>query len=106
MDGKCLKTYQGHKNEKFSIAGTFGVYGDGDQAFVVSGSEDNTLVIWDVSTKNILQKLEGHEGVVLGVDTHPDSSLLVSGGLDFTVRVWSGDHNDAYVLGAAEESVD
>lgn len=106
MEGKCLKTYQGHRNEKFSIAGTFGVYGDSDRAFVASGSEDSTLVIWDVSSKNILQRLEGHEGVVLGVDTHPDSSLLVSGGLDCTVRVWLQDDNDTDDLEVGEENLE
>lgn len=106
VEGKCLKTYQGHKNEKFSIAGTFGVYGDGDRAFVASGSEDNSLIIWDVSSKDMLQRLEGHEGVVLGVDTHPDSSLLVSGGLDCTVRVWLRDDVDADDLEATEENLE
>jgi COMPASS component SWD3 len=81
-----LKTYQGHKNERYSIGGAFGVYGE--DAFVVSGSEDASLVIWDVTSKHILQRLEGHEGVVLGVDTHPSESSIVSGGLDNTVRMW------------------
>ncbi|KAI9720632.1 MAG: hypothetical protein M1812_002812 [Candelaria pacifica] len=86
VEGRCLKTYQAHKNERYSIGGAFGVHGD--EAFVVSGSEDAGMVIWDVTSKHVLQRLEGHEGVVLGVDTHPSESSLVSGGLDRTVRVW------------------
>lgn len=89
VEGRCLKTYQGHKNERYSIGGAFGVYGD--DAFVVSGSEDASMVIWDVTSKHVLQRLEGHSGVVLGVDTHPSESSIVSGGLDRTVRVWKND---------------
>ncbi|CAI6334616.1 unnamed protein product [Periconia digitata] len=90
--GKCVKTYQGHNNKTHSLAGAFGTYGSDpphEYAFVVSGSENGDLVFWDVSSKNILQRIEGgHSDVVLGVDTHPTEKLVVSGGLDKAVRVW------------------
>jgi COMPASS component SWD3 len=91
--GKCVKTYQGHTNKKYSLSGAFGTYGaeepGPDQyAFVASGSEDNLIFLWDVSSKNVLQRLEGHTDVVLSVDTHPTTRAIVSGGLDRTVRVW------------------
>jgi COMPASS component SWD3 len=88
--GKCVKTYQGHVNTKYSLQGCFGVYGSPEEryAFVASGSEDGAIVLWDVSSKNVLQRLEGHTGVVMGVDTHPTEQAIVSGGLDRTVRVW------------------
>ena len=72
---------------KYSIGGTFGIYSDGKQAFAASGSEDGNLFLWDVTSKEVLQKLEGHEGVVLGCDAK--GKLLVSGGLDGTVRIWT-----------------
>jgi COMPASS component SWD3 len=28
----------------------------------ISGSEDNLVYIWDLQSKNIVQKLEGHTG--------------------------------------------
>lgn len=92
--GKCVKTYQGHVNNKFSVAGAFGTYGGEppyQYAFVASGSEDNSIVLWDVSSKNVLQRLEGHKGAVLSVDTHPTEQLIVSGGMDRAVRVWRCD---------------
>lgn len=101
-----MKTYQGHKNEKYSISGAFGVFDDGNKAFAVSGSEDTSLIIWDVSNKNILQRLEGHTGAVLGVDTNPDSSLLVSGGLDCTISVWMRYDIDEDELEAKDESIE
>jgi COMPASS component SWD3 len=58
---------------------------------VASGSEDKTIVLWDVGSKNVMQRLEGHVGVVLGVDTHPIEPAIVSGGADCTVRIWRSD---------------
>lgn len=93
VDGRCVKTYQGHTNRKYSLTGGFGVYGFPGippDAFAVSGSEDGSILCWDVVTKKTLQRIEGHEGVVLGVDTCTidNRRLMVSCGLDRTVRVW------------------
>ena len=88
VEGRCVKTYQGHKNEKYSIGGTFGTYADGEKAFLASGSENGQIVTWEVASKVILQGIDGHEGTVLGVDTFPAKEMLVSCGVDRTVRVW------------------
>lgn len=102
VDGRCIKTYQGHANRKYSITGGFGTYGfrgagaAAPDAFAVSGSEDGDILCWDVVSKKILQRIEGHEDVVLGVDTCciRGRRLLVSCGLDRTVRVWEEDDDD------------
>ncbi|RAH73361.1 WD40 repeat domain-containing protein [Aspergillus aculeatinus CBS 121060] len=98
--GRCIKTYQGHSNRKYSLQGGFGTYGGESgngsgsgmpvYAFAVSGSEDGAVLCWDVVSKQVLQRIEGHTGVVLGVDTCSlgGARLMVSCGLDGTVRVW------------------
>lgn len=99
VEGRCVKTYQGHANSKYSLGGAFGVYGGNSQkrsweseskkASVVSGSEDGGILWWDVVSKEVLQRIDAHEGVVLGVDTWDDESgLVVSCGLDKTIRIW------------------
>jgi COMPASS component SWD3 len=98
VDGRCVKTYQGHANAKFSIAGAFGVYGPRDlpAAFVVSGSEDGALWMWDVGRKTVLQTIKGaHEGVVFGADTHPLERCVVSGGADKVIRLWRAEEPEA-----------
>ncbi|OOF99156.1 hypothetical protein ASPCADRAFT_504637 [Aspergillus carbonarius ITEM 5010] len=93
VEGRCIKTYQGHTNLKYSLQGGFGVYGvrgGPRHAFAVSGSEDGAVLCWDVVSKQVLQRIEGHTGVVLGVDTCTlgEARLMVSCGVDGTVRVW------------------
>lgn len=61
----------------------------GSEAFIASGSENGEILFWDVKSKEIVQRVSGHEGVVIWVDTCPgQSGTLVSGGLDGTVRIW------------------
>ncbi|KFY40773.1 hypothetical protein V495_05270 [Pseudogymnoascus sp. VKM F-4514 (FW-929)] len=92
VTGLCKKTYQGHVNSRYSISGAFGVYGS--RAFIVSGSEDGKIVFWDTKSKEILQKLDAHDGVVLSVDTHPESGRIVSCGVDNKIKVWVNEGDD------------
>ncbi|KAL8742196.1 MAG: hypothetical protein Q9184_008292 [Pyrenodesmia sp. 2 TL-2023] len=94
VEGRCVKTYQGHRNVKFSLGGAFGVYGDIERglgekkAFAVSGSETGEVLWWDVQSKEVLQRERVHEGCVLGVDTRAEEGLMVTCGIDRTVRIW------------------
>lgn len=95
VKGRCIKTFQGHVNKKYSMAGGFGIYGLPNAppttiCFAVSGSEDGAILCWDLVTKKILQRIEGHTDVVLGVQWSKFNGkrFMVSCGLDQTVRVW------------------
>lgn len=101
MSGTCKKTYQGHVNTKYSLGGTFGV--SNGEAFIVSGSEDGGILFWDVKTKDVVQRLEGHEGPVCWVDQCPVTGKIASAGLDGTVRIWiQGKVEDSNVPVVAE----
>lgn len=88
--GKCLKTYQGHKNEKYCIFANFSVTGG---KWIVSGSEDNQVYIWNLQTKEIVQKLQGHTDVVLCCACHPTENVIASAALekDKTIKLWKSD---------------
>ncbi|KAM0714293.1 hypothetical protein Q7P37_010080 [Cladosporium fusiforme] len=105
VEGRCVKTYQGHKNEKFSIQVCFGAYtatgkdqsveeaeeGNKPQpqwALAACGSEDGSTVLWDVNSKEILQRLQGHEGVVLGVDVCAQDGAIATCGVDKTIKIY------------------
>jgi len=84
---KVLKTYEGHKNEKFCIFSTFSIT---HGKYVVAGSEDHSVYIWDVQSKQIKQRLQGHTDVVLAVDCHPRKPMIASAAMekDLTIRLW------------------
>ena len=90
FQGKCLKTYTGHKNEKYCIFANFSVTGG---KWIVSGSEDSLVYIWNLQTKEIVQKLTGHTDVVLSTACHPTENIIASASLenDKTIKLWRSD---------------
>lgn len=59
-----------------------------DEHWLVSGSSDNTLKIWDTRDKHLVRTLIGHTGLVLSVAISPDGRWIASGGGDNTIRIW------------------
>ncbi|KAM0329936.1 hypothetical protein ACHAQA_004103 [Verticillium albo-atrum] len=95
--GTVRKTYQGHKNAGFAVGGCFGLLplaGGASQqdqqegAFVASASEDGDVVLWDVSSKEIVQRIHAHPGLVcFWVDVRGDT--MVTAGQDGSLRVFT-----------------
>lgn len=84
VQGSVKKTYQGHKNQSFAVGGCFGTL-DGTP-FIAAASEDGNIVLWDVKTKDVLQRINGHKGVCFWVDVHGDT--MASAGQDNTIRIY------------------
>lgn len=59
-----------------------------DGRLLVSGSDDNTVRLWDLAPGALTRTLEGHSGSVYSVAFSPDGRLLASGSIDNTVRLW------------------
>lgn len=95
------KTYTEHLNQRFAVQSTFMVKTADNSKYVISGSEDHHIYIWDLNSrvcKGVLRgksspdaKGDGHCDVVLGLDPSRASSLLASssGSADCTVKLWS-----------------
>lgn len=88
--GKFLKLYAGHTNRVYCITSTFSVT---NGKYIVSGSEDKCVYLWDLQQKTMIQKLEGHTDTVISVTCHPTENKIASAGLDSdrTVRIWIQD---------------
>ncbi len=59
-----------------------------DGRTLVSGSEDNTVKVWDIESGSLLRTLEGHVSFVLTVSVGADGRTVISGSEDKTVKVW------------------
>lgn len=119
------KTYQGHVNKNYSVGGCFGllrsmrkvlVNSDDNEyqeeqweeadsvAFVTSASEDGAIVMWDVRSKEVLQRIEAaHRGVCFWVDVHGETGTMVSCGEDGRIVVYR--HRYPVEEGEAEDAV-
>jgi WD40 repeat protein len=51
------------------------------------GGSDNLIRLWDLSTAREIGRLAGHQGSVAALDC--DGELLVSGGYDTSIQVWT-----------------
>ncbi|KFY28683.1 hypothetical protein V491_00343 [Pseudogymnoascus sp. VKM F-3775] len=59
---------------------------DGKQ--IASGSDDNTINLWDAKTGDLQKTLTGHVGWVKAVAFSPDGSQIASGSGDMTLKLW------------------
>ena len=59
-----------------------------DGQTLASGSLNNTIRMWDVSTGQQKALLEGHTENVKSVSFSPDGETLASGSSDETIRMW------------------
>ncbi|KAL4985441.1 NACHT and WD40 domain protein [Aspergillus falconensis] len=77
-----LQTLEGHSDWVESVAFSH------DSQMVASGSDDNTVKLWDAKTGSELQTLKGHSDSVQSVAFSHDSQMVASGSDDNTVKLW------------------
>jgi WD40 repeat protein len=65
-----------------------------DGRFALSGSGDDTLILWDVATGDPVRTFTGHTGSVPSVAFSPDGRFILSGSRDNSVRLRDTDYRD------------
>uniref|UniRef100_A0A8D8R600 DDB1- and CUL4-associated factor 8 n=1 Tax=Cacopsylla melanoneura TaxID=428564 RepID=A0A8D8R600_9HEMI len=81
-----LHCYEGHRNSATVKGVNF--FGPKSQ-YVVSGSDDGYIYIWDKNTEAIVNWMRGDDdGVVNCIEGHPDVPVLATSGLDSNVKIW------------------
>ena len=114
--GRCLKILEGHTHRIWAVAfspqpltaALSAVEKPRQQAMLASGSEDQSVRLWDISwletavaddpadqaqsphsvASQCLRALQGHSQQVWAVAFSPDSQILVSGGDEQFLRLW------------------
>jgi WD40 repeat protein len=83
------------------MQGCFGLNGE-----IISGSENGELVVWDVGSKDVIQRWQGHNDVVLGVDfCRTDGRKLASCSADGSVKLWRGVSSDEEAPGNEDKDL-
>ena len=60
-----------------------------DGRYIISGSSDKTIRIWDAETGSSIGKpLEAHTDSVWSVACSPEGRHIISGSSDKTIRIW------------------
>lgn len=81
--GKCIKTFEGHRDFVLSVAMT------PDANWVLSGSKDRGVQFWDPRTGTTQLMLQGHKNSVISVAPSPLGSYFATGSGDNKARIWS-----------------
>jgi len=77
-----VRAFEGHTDSVFAVAVT------PDGRCAVSGSADDTLLLWELANGSCLRTFEGHTSRVTAVAVTPDGRCAVSGSWDNTLRLW------------------
>ena len=93
------ETFEEKRFFKGHIHGVNSISFSPDGKRFVSGSIDNTLILWDYETGESIFAMKGHSGSVYCVTYSEDGKFIVSASSDKTIRIWNADTGDCvYVI--------
>ena len=93
-EGLEVRTFEGHTkdeahtNNKGYLRTVYSVVFSPDGRYALSGSTDETLKLWEVSTGQEVRSFSGHRSGVRSVAFSPDGRYALSGSADNTLKLW------------------
>jgi len=85
-DRSFEKQYSGHCNIKTVKSVSF--FGPRSE-YVMSGSDDGRIFIWEKKTAKLVNMMKGDRDVVNVLSGHPFDPVLATVGIDKTVKIWT-----------------
>jgi transcription initiation factor TFIID subunit 5 len=81
--GQAVRIFTGHTGNITALACA-------PNGHIVASADDRgEVILWDLATGRLVKRMRGHgRGGVWSLDWSVESTVLVSGGADGTVRVW------------------
>ncbi|BAZ48638.1 pentapeptide repeat-containing protein [Nostoc sp. NIES-4103] len=75
-----------------------------DGKYILSGSDDKTLRLWDTNG-NLLHILNGHTETITALAFSPDSKYILSGSYDNTLRLWDKNGKLLHILNGHTKTI-
>lgn len=108
--GECLAVFKGHAGSVGAVglpraptsvvtkkkkSGTATAVPDGAPQFVVTGSQDLTVKLWDVAKGQAVYTRKAHDKDINALDVSPDDRMFASASQDRTVKIWDLDSGES-----------
>ena len=77
-----LRVFTGHEDVIKSVAFS------PDGKYVLTGSADTTIKLWEAANGKEVHTLRGHDGEISSVVFSPNGKYILSGGADSTAKLW------------------
>eukprot|EP01127_Copromyxa_protea_P003905 TRINITY_DN1366_c0_g1_i2.p2 TRINITY_DN1366_c0_g1~~TRINITY_DN1366_c0_g1_i2.p2 ORF type:complete len:157 (+),score=41.82 TRINITY_DN1366_c0_g1_i2:1464-1934(+) len=86
---ELVQTYKNKFTGHYSSNTIKGVafYGPNSE-YVMSGSDDACIYIWERKTAKLLRILQGHESIVNCIVGNPHQPMIASSGIDKVIKLW------------------
>ncbi|CAG8761050.1 9230_t:CDS:2, partial [Gigaspora margarita] len=85
-DEDIVRAYSGHLNSRTMIKEAY--FFGANSEYIMSGSDDGRIFIWDRYTGKVVNLLKGDSKVVNCVQPHPSFPILCTSGIDDDVKIW------------------
>ena len=80
-----IDSFTGHSGAVFSCALSH------DNKYILSGSDDNTLKLWDAESGSCISTLTGHSDWIRTCALSHDNKYILSGSSDKTLKLWDAE---------------
>ncbi|HEU0002536.1 MAG TPA: serine/threonine-protein kinase [Ktedonobacteraceae bacterium] len=82
LAGFRYSVFEGHASEVNTLAWS------PDGRYIASAGNDNSVLVWETSTRNVITCFQAHTDSVQMVAWSPDGKHIASASIDHTVRIW------------------
>jgi len=99
--GEVMQQFIGQDGPVFDL-----IYHPDGTRFFSAGDGGGSILVWDMNSGDIVQRLGGHSDIVYSISLSSDGAYLVSGSGDGNAIVWNlGDYSERFRLSEHTESV-